>query len=655
MNKYLHRVLQFEPLESRHLLAGDITNLGQDASILDMEGDWLAYTVSEGRQGGADLNGDGDTSDQVLHLYDTATGEIVNVGLAISGGVELEGERAVFLVSESQQGGSDFNGDGDASDRVVHVYDTSTRQVTNLGLESFSTSSSVQVSGDLLAFYVSEGNQGHLDLNGDGDAFDTVLYLHDMASGVTTNLEIATNSFDLDGMRIAIIVSESQQGDSDLNGDGDRGDFVLHVYDANAGMLTNLALDVFGSPSGSNRGYDLVGDRLALRVSEGRQGNTDLNGDGDTDDHVLHLIDMTTMTASNLGLAVQDFILDDRRLAFEVVESAQGGSDLNGDGDAVDTVLHVYDETTATTRNLQLATNPNSGFQDLALGSEVLAVGVSEFWQANTDLNGDGDTSDIVPHIVNATGGVTNLQIASGPLTNFENRLAFTVRESSQGFTDLNGDGDGFDTVPAIYDVQAGETSLLPYAIGGFQLGRNHAVFTVRESNQGGTDLNGDGDATDEVLHAYNLVLGATTNFAIHVDDFEFVGERIAFLVSERRQTDTDLNGDGDTNDRVLHFVSLASSPPDPVALIEQLTSDVASLDLQFGLDNSLQVKLDSALKLLATNSQDQVAVSRKLEALIHEIEAQREKTISAADADELAAEVQHAIDLIQEPLLESS
>ena len=54
----------------------------------------------------------------------------------------------------------------------------------------------------------------------------------------------------------------------------------------------------------------------------------------------------------NLGLAVDDsFGYGPCGLAVEpvcVVESAQGGTDLNGDGDSADLVLHVVDPQTAS-------------------------------------------------------------------------------------------------------------------------------------------------------------------------------------------------------------------------------------------------------------------------------------------------------------------
>jgi len=101
-----------------------------------------------------DLNGDGDTEDEVLHVFDVATSKLTNVGLAARGmeatdatvtGVDFTyvgmcpgfsffgrfdgdacagpriGDAYVFFVSEAAQGSVDLNGDGDSNDFVVHA------------------------------------------------------------------------------------------------------------------------------------------------------------------------------------------------------------------------------------------------------------------------------------------------------------------------------------------------------------------------------------------------------------------------------------------------------------------------------------------------------------------------------------------------------
>ena len=70
----------------------------------------------------------------------------------------------------------------------------------------------------------------------------------------------------------------------------------------------------------------------------------------------------------------------------------------------------------------------------------------------------------------------------------------------------------------------------------GFQLDGNRVAFRVSESRQGATDLNGDGDALDFVLHVYDAVADATVNVGLDAaGDFQLDGNRVAFSVSEFR------------------------------------------------------------------------------------------------------------------------
>ena len=133
--------------------------------------------MRETAEDNTDLNGDDDATDFVLHIYDASTGTITNVGLAVDA-IELDGNFVAFLFFEEHQGNTDRNGDGDASDAVLHIYDASTCTTTNLGLALRSRFFSL--AGNLLAFRVSEKHQGNTDLNGDGDVGfqEDVLHVH---------------------------------------------------------------------------------------------------------------------------------------------------------------------------------------------------------------------------------------------------------------------------------------------------------------------------------------------------------------------------------------------------------------------------------------------------------------------------------------------
>ena len=149
--------------------------------------------------------------------------------------------------------------------------------------------------------------------------------------------------------RVVVVVPEISQGGVDLNGDGDVLDEVLHLVDPLTGAVTNLGLAHGGIGSSSH-------ERFCFAASEAQHGGVDLNGDGDTLDHVAFLHDATSGVTTNLGLAVQfQGAISADLLVLGVSEAGQGGSDLNADGDTLDSVVFVHELSGGLTHNLGLA------------------------------------------------------------------------------------------------------------------------------------------------------------------------------------------------------------------------------------------------------------------------------------------------------------
>ena len=114
-------------------------------------------------------------------------------------------------------------------------------------------------------------------------------------------------------------------------------DRILHVYDTRTRRTRNLSLSAAG-------GFEVDGHHVAAVVIESFQGNTDLNDDGDTDDFVFHLIDARNGAAVNTALVPRfDFSLEAGIAVLGVSESGQGNADLNDDGDDGDSVIHVIE------------------------------------------------------------------------------------------------------------------------------------------------------------------------------------------------------------------------------------------------------------------------------------------------------------------------
>ena len=74
-------------------------------------------------------------------------------------------------------------------------------------------------------------------------------------------------------------------------------------------------------------------------------------------------------------------------------------------------------------------------------------------------------------------------------------------------------------------------------------------------SGHGGTDLNGDGDKTDQVAVVVNMASQVETNLHVAATSIAWIGEHL-YLVVDESLDGRDWNGDSDTNDLVLLHVA---------------------------------------------------------------------------------------------------
>lgn len=315
-----------------------------------------------------DRTGDGGLDDTVLRVIDTAGGSPgTPADLCPALAVAVASGRAAFLRPEaagaSATGGcpqatADQNGDGDAKDAVVQLWPGSS--IVNLGLAA----TDVALSPTRLAALVSEADQGAqgTSLNGaplgggptgysDDDKTDRVLFVcavDEAAPGSCAdggvNTGLAADAVAVSGDVMVVAVPEASQGNSDLNNDGDSYDRVLRIYRADTGVVIPVDQAV--------EDFVVEGNVVAFRTREKSQGDTDLNNDGDRDDDVLQAYDLATGQLVSSGMAVLPCPVeacDPRfpyRVSGEVVtfvthEAAQG-ADLNGDGDSTDLVKQVF-------------------------------------------------------------------------------------------------------------------------------------------------------------------------------------------------------------------------------------------------------------------------------------------------------------------------
>lgn len=554
--------------------SASITNLHVAGAGL-VAGERAVFGVREDQEG-QDLNGDEDQQDSILHVRELASGKTWNLGLATplpnSQGVVLASDR--LLVAPVEEDLEDLNGDGDRLDFVLHVVDLGLRRVTNLGLAGVES----LVSDDQVAFLVGEAGQGHLDLNGDGDTLDAVMHCYSPARGVQ-NLGLAVPSFPvvprpvvfrLEGQLLAFLVSEPSQGGLDLNGDGDAVDSVLFAYDESDGIVRDLRLAT-GEGVFAENPFAVSDPWIVFGVAEPSQGG-DLNGDGDKLDLVAHAYRSDTGTIRNLGLATPGrgpYRAGRGFVAFLVHEQLQGNVDLNGDSDTFDLVVFVYDGPSDTARNLHLAAlrfDFGTSQTVLEAGGRRLAFHVGEETQGRRDRNGDFDLNDFVLHVYDADmESVENLHLAAADAKVSADHVAFRVLEASQGNHDLTGDGDTNDGVLFLHDLRTHETrGSGAQAEQKYELAQDACLFQSDERHDFfGDDLNGDGDTGDRILRVFGWASGRVLDLGLALGAFSdparsFTAHRhVLFNVGEEAQAASDLNGDGDILDSVLHVARI--------------------------------------------------------------------------------------------------
>jgi Tol biopolymer transport system component len=255
----------------------------------------------------ANANGDDDTADQVLHLFDGASAQLVNLGVAGTQGAVSDTTLCV-LVDEAQQNGADLGGASGADDQVLVAGELATLLsvgLTNTGIAA----TQVHISGTVCVFTA---------------AADSVLEFYDLATGrhvssglPATAIQVGPGPNPLIAFRVPEDVVLQ-----DLNGDGALGDEVMHVVALSAvqgpdedgvilDRVTNLGLQAidctlpgceafkFGSvlPNGvvSFLGTEPGETRDPTDCLPTSQSVCDFNGDGLGASTVVHYV--TTRTA----------------------------------------------------------------------------------------------------------------------------------------------------------------------------------------------------------------------------------------------------------------------------------------------------------------------------------------------------------------------
>lgn len=377
--------------------------------------------------------------------------------------------------------GARLNADADDRDTVVQVFDPATESHrANLRVPA----SVLAVAGGRAAILSREADDGGLDRNGDGDATDSVARIVDGIADAVVETGLAASAVAISETVACIAVNEAAHGASDLNADGDDDDDVLFVRVLGTGVQSNTGTALDPSRLAA------TGSRCVFATSERSEaGNPDLNGDGDDDDFVLRVYDAQTAIVTTHPYAVSDLVAKDGVVAFRVCENAQGGADLNFDGDNGgdygECVMHVLLLATGEVQNTERAAVPC----DLA--------GCDPFFEPYR----------VSPRSVSF---LTSEFIQSGLGVPAGTPLAVDCKSTGvPGECDLSGDADGDDSMIAVYGLQSETAQLIPIAplssgidtgVSPFptEIGGSGVLYVQLLETQIGEDVNGDGVINNE-------------------------------------------------------------------------------------------------------------------------------------------------------------
>lgn len=297
----------------------------------------------------ADHSGDGDVDDLVLSVIDLQQGPLAVQTIRGASTVRTANGHALFLVPERfEAGGTDLNADNDVDDEIVFLWRN--RQVgpaVNLGISA----RTIALSGTKIAISVSEEDEG-LDLNGDLDLDDRVLLLNDVATA-TANTWVNTGqvatAISVEGTSVVYL--------SDVTANTASGTFsALKRWEA--GTPTTLDVDVADFASSPTF--------IAYRKNEN---GADLNLNGGVSDNIMQAYDLVSDVALSSEQAAircpyeacdpsSPYRIQGESIVFLTREEDQGGAaigvgcsstgtpgecDLDGDGGATGIVLASFD------------------------------------------------------------------------------------------------------------------------------------------------------------------------------------------------------------------------------------------------------------------------------------------------------------------------
>jgi len=297
--------------------------------------------------------------------------------------------------------------------------------------------------------------------------------------------------------------------------------------------------------------YDppIWGSIVAFPTPE-RSFRSDLNGNSDFNDTILHYLDLETGEIFNTEL-----IVSEAHHAVDIYERTIAFVDE-------DSQICYYDIDTGT-----LGETGAKGLYPSIFGSIITFTSEGTIWwfDLSTQTLVDTEVPGVNPTIYEntiafhstpestiltydlSTGAATDTGIAGKNPTIYGTVIAFETSEFS--LLDLNGDGDTNDCVIRYYDLET-QIVVNTGAVGTYPaLYGNRIVFATPEGeiNQ---DLNGDGKIIGNIIRYYDLEMGEVVNTKELGTEPDIYEDTITFYFWEH-WTVQDLNGDGDLDDPI--------------------------------------------------------------------------------------------------------
>ena len=342
-----------------------------------------------------DVNEDRDKDDTILAYYDITTRKATYTTEQPLGRTNpgISGNVIAFYTDEVLLD-RDVNEDRDKIDAILAYYDISAGRATYTTEQPLISlrrgGSNPAISGNVIAFYTGEDLLNR-DVNGDGDKRDAILAYYDIATGkatYTTEQPVISHTLggrsspSISGEVIAFHTDEVVLG-RDVNGDGDKNDWILAYYDIATGKATYTTEQPgWSSPA-------ISGNVIVFYTGEDLL-NRDVNGDGDKRDRILAYYDIVTGSATYTAEPPTGSpAISGNVIAFYTGEDVLG-RDVNGDRDKIDAILAYYDISAGRATYIS---EPPTGSP--AISGDVIAFYAMEHL-LNRDLNEDRDRHDVI-------------------------------------------------------------------------------------------------------------------------------------------------------------------------------------------------------------------------------------------------------------------